>query len=127
MLSTGGRGDWLLIQAVPIVCDGELASGGEGARLMRDWETDAAVPAGDRFLCFVDYLRGVLLCDTAAGMGTLRHVPLPVEAPGHVWRGDRPTIRRTRSLSAAAAAAGSCALRFVSVDLRCCCGGPGRT
>ena len=61
MLSTGGRGDWLLIQAVPIVCDGELASGGEGARLMRDWETDAAVPAGDRFLCFVDYLRGVLL------------------------------------------------------------------
>ena len=124
VLSTSCRGDWELMQAVPIVYDGEAASSGagEGARLMLDRQTDAAVPAGDRFLCFVDYLRGVLLCDTAADMGTLRYVPLPVEAPDHVWRDDLHRVRRTRSLSAAAGA-----VRFVSVAPRCCCGGPGRT
>ncbi|RLM69890.1 hypothetical protein C2845_PM17G03310 [Panicum miliaceum] len=120
-----GSGDWELVQAVRIVYDADMASGG-GARLMRDWETEAAFPASDRFLCFVDYLRGVLLCDTAADMGTLRYVPLPVEVPDHVWGGERDRTRGTRSLSAAAGAAG-CAVWFVSIDPRCCCGGPGTT
>ncbi|CAN6362434.1 unnamed protein product [Urochloa humidicola] len=57
-----GHHEWVLNQAVPIVSDGKLPV----ADAMRRWETDAVVPVGDRLLCFVDYLRGFLLCDMAA-------------------------------------------------------------
>ncbi|OEL22323.1 hypothetical protein BAE44_0016658 [Dichanthelium oligosanthes] len=121
-----GRGVWELMEAVPVVLD-EMASSGKGAaKLMQEWETDAAIPIGDRFLCFVDYLRGMLLCDTADMESrplTLRYVPLPVAPAGHFWSDEWPCMRRSRNLSAA----GAGAVRFVSVDPRCCCGGPGST
>ncbi|CAL4995038.1 unnamed protein product [Urochloa decumbens] len=121
---------WELKQAVPIVYgDGESASGGGiDAKHLPDWQwqTDAAIPVSDRFLCFVDFLRGILVCDTVDldRPLTLRYVPLPLETTvDRGWRG-RPRMNERRNLSAAAGAA---QLRLVSIDSRCCCGGPGRT
>lgn len=91
------------------------------------WETDVAVPVGDRFLCFVDYFRGFLLYDTSAA-DTLRYVPLPVEVPsGNPDTDDygRPKMETCRNL--ADGAGGQSTVRFVSVEPRCCCGGRGRS
>lgn len=41
------------------------------------WETDLAVPFGDS-LCWVDYLRGILLCDVFSPIPDFRYVRLPV-------------------------------------------------
>ncbi|RLM69547.1 hypothetical protein C2845_PM17G03280 [Panicum miliaceum] len=95
---------------------------------------DRVVPVGDRFLCWVKYSSGILLCDMAADPNlVLRHLPLPVTpwpcgGPHHI-RGysddeyEDDQMRCSRNMCGAGAAA----LRFVSVDPRCCCGGPGRS
>ncbi|XP_052137761.1 uncharacterized protein LOC127756470 [Oryza glaberrima] len=41
------------------------------------WETDLVVPFGDS-LCWVDYLRGILLCDVFSPIPDFRYVRLPV-------------------------------------------------
>ncbi|KAF8711105.1 hypothetical protein HU200_029111 [Digitaria exilis] len=93
---------------------------------MQRWLTDVAVPVGDRFLCFVDYMRGFLLCDMADADDVaaleLRHVALPVKPPvSFDDDGERPTTQMFRNIAAASATA----VRFVTVDRRCCCGGLG--
>lgn len=110
---------------MPITVHSEPASSGEGegAELMQKWKTHVAIPIGNRYLCFVDYLRGMLLCDIT-GMNTYNHRPLKlryVPLPGdNIWS-DKG--RQTRNV----AAAGANTVRLVTVDPRCCCGGPGRT
>jgi len=113
-----GAQDWVH-KRVPIV-----HHEGEGV-LVRDWtEIDAAVSVGSRFMCWVDYLSGFLLCDMAEEDPKLRYVPLPVSPPKMRHRGsDRPDMHYCRKM----AAAGPGAVRFVSVAPRCCCGGPGKT
>ncbi|KAF0895791.1 hypothetical protein E2562_016524 [Oryza meyeriana var. granulata] len=51
-----GRDYWELMR-LSILHDGETV-GNE----LSSWHADAVVPIGDRFLCWVDYLRGFLLC-----------------------------------------------------------------
>ncbi|KAF8766227.1 hypothetical protein HU200_007734 [Digitaria exilis] len=112
-------------QEVPII-HGE-STAGQAQELMQWWKTDEAVPVGDRFLCFVDYLRGFLLCDMAAAAAhqELRYVPLPLEESPNRFPGfyddERPTTQMFRNLAAVSATAVS----FVTVDRRCCCGGHG--
>ncbi|OEL19748.1 hypothetical protein BAE44_0019233 [Dichanthelium oligosanthes] len=111
--------EWKL-KMVPIVHgEGSRDGQGETPTPRQWWETDAAVPVGDRFLCWVDYFRGFLLCDMAAGEGslTLRYVPLPVVPPDK----DRstaalPHMHWKRNFSPA----GAGAVRFVSIEPRCC-------
>ncbi|XP_024313477.1 uncharacterized protein LOC112270051 [Brachypodium distachyon] len=43
------------------------------------WVTDAAAPVGDRFLCWVDYFRGVIFSDVSRESPELRYVSLPVK------------------------------------------------
>ncbi|RCV37317.1 hypothetical protein SETIT_8G053200v2 [Setaria italica] len=70
--------------------------------------TDAATPICDRFLRFVDYLHGFLLCDMAAAG------PLELRCPymSYSWN---------------MGAVGTGAVRFVGVEPQCCCCGHGRT
>lgn len=118
--------------AVPVVT-GEASSSsnnGDGlVGLIKKWRTDAAIPAGDRFVCFVDYIRGILLCDTDTGVMdmesdcpliTLTYVPLPVPDPGLYSHDERPYMQWKQNLSATATT-GPSAVRFVSIESRCCC------
>uniref|UniRef100_A0ACD5WMR1 Uncharacterized protein n=1 Tax=Avena sativa TaxID=4498 RepID=A0ACD5WMR1_AVESA len=85
------------------------------------WETDAAVPIGARFLiCWVDYFIGLLLCDVLDDEPVLQYVPLPVEPnpQRHRRKLERP-FKNARNIGTTAGGA----VRFVSVDHRCCCGG----
>ncbi|RCU61676.1 LOW QUALITY PROTEIN: hypothetical protein SETIT_J024400v2 [Setaria italica] len=104
--------EWELNQAVPII----------HGKAMRRWQTNAAVPIGDRFLCFVDYLHGFLLCDmAAAGPLELRYVPLlvaPIDGPSST----AAPICITPGTWAPSAPA-----RFVGVEPQCCCCGHGQT
>ncbi|CAO2147945.1 unnamed protein product [Urochloa humidicola] len=119
------RLEWELHRDVSIVHGEATASKAE--ELMLWWETDVAVPVGNRFLCFVDYFRGFLLCDMEADVEALgiRYVPLPVEAPNGCpyYDDDRPCMPWFRNL----AAAGTGAVRFVTVESRCCCGAAGKS
>ncbi|RCV37316.1 hypothetical protein SETIT_8G053100v2 [Setaria italica] len=102
--------EWELNQAVPII-HGEA---------MRRWQTDATVPIGDRFLCFVDYLHGFLLCDMAAAG------PLELRSGGahrQSFFDGRPYMSYSWNMGAA----GTGAVRFVSVEPQCCRGGHGWT
>ncbi|KAL6870780.1 hypothetical protein ACP4OV_014628 [Aristida adscensionis] len=117
---------WETKEAVPIIVDDEGAVGDGGEWLL--WpEPDAAVPVGDRFMCWVNYLSCVLVCDMAAaaaeGSPTIRCVPLPVAPPPRKRSryDDGPEAEYYRNMCAAAGGA----VRLVSVDPRCCCGGPG--
>ncbi|KAL6658322.1 hypothetical protein ACP70R_003908 [Stipagrostis hirtigluma subsp. patula] len=123
-----GHGEWELVEQVPVVVDdGDCCQ----EDLLWWWETDAAVPVGDRYLCFVDYIRGFLLYDTAAETSglKLRYVPLPVEVPrGNPDKDDwgRPHMEHSRNLAAGGGGGGN-DVRFVGVEPRCCCGGPGKS
>lgn len=60
------------------------------------------VLVGDQFLCFMDYIRGFLLYDTAAKDLGLRYVPLPVVVPrGNPDKDDygRPKMEHYRNLN----------------------------
>ncbi|CAL4982142.1 unnamed protein product [Urochloa decumbens] len=123
VIDTGSL-EWELHREIPIIFSD--ATAGKAEELMAWWETDVAVPVGDRFLCFVDYFRGFPLCDVVA-LG-LRYVPLPVEHPNGCpnFDDDRPCIscmQMFRNL----AAAGAGAVRFVTVNSRCCCGAAGKS
>ncbi|CAL4995046.1 unnamed protein product [Urochloa decumbens] len=112
-----GKLEWELNREVPIV-HGE-ATAGKAKELMLWWETDVAVPVSDRFLCFVDYFRGFLVCDMAVDMAAveLRYVPLPVEVSdlNPNFHG-RPCTASFQNLAAASTGA----VRFVTVKYRCC-------
>ncbi|KAL6658325.1 hypothetical protein ACP70R_003911 [Stipagrostis hirtigluma subsp. patula] len=143
-------GEWELRRAVPIVFNDD--DGSNGNELIRWRDTDAIVPIGDRsggsristmgivphaptvdpplgdrFLCWINYFCGFLLWDTTEEVSPkLRHVPLPVSPPErtrYTHGYDRPCMRRSWNMGAA----GPCALRFVSIAPRCCCGGPGES
>ncbi|CAL5085913.1 unnamed protein product [Urochloa decumbens] len=103
MLRIGG--EWIN-RRLPIV-EGSTSSKLHPWR-MRHFIAQAAVPVGNRFLCWVDYNSGFILCDmgmAAAAEETpklLRYVPLPPVTPRH----DRFTL----------GAAGPEAVRFVSAS-----------
>ncbi|TVU38882.1 hypothetical protein EJB05_12277, partial [Eragrostis curvula] len=65
-------GPWRTVKDVPIRC-----AEGKGEELCW-WETDAVVPFG-QYLCWVDYLRGILFCDVFSPCPELKYVPLPVD------------------------------------------------
>lgn len=115
------------LKRLPIVHrDDASTTGREGVNaVMAPWQTDAVVPAGDRFLCWVDYFGGILVCDMV-NPTRLVFVPLPVETdPEDEDRrhdNDGPHMQITLTLAGAGT---DNTLRFVSSDRRCCCGGPG--
>lgn len=123
-----GSSEWDMRWAVPIV----LGDGSRDGMILRRWGLpDRAVPVGTRFMCWVKYSSGFLICDMADPNLVLRPVPLPV-AP-RVGRGnngrysndddDDDQMRNYRNMCGA----GTNGLRFVSIDPRCCCcGGPRR-
>ncbi|OEL35773.1 hypothetical protein BAE44_0003208 [Dichanthelium oligosanthes] len=90
-----------------------------------------AVPVGDRFLCWVNNDTGTfLLCDMTEENPKLHYVPLPVDlvSPKQIDYSDDegellPRIENCRSIGAA----GSSAVRLISIDHRCCYGGNGRS
>ncbi|KAL6658433.1 hypothetical protein ACP70R_004019 [Stipagrostis hirtigluma subsp. patula] len=101
-----------------------LHAGSKGDEL-RQWRfPESVVPVGDRFLCWVNYLCGFLLLDMAEVIPKLRYIPLPVKP--HKTRGcsccePEPDGQDFRNMCAA----GTDIVRFVTIDPRCCCGGPG--
>jgi hypothetical protein len=100
------------------------AEGARGDEVNQSWETDAVVPIGDQFLCWVDYNRGLVLCDVFDDLEepVLRCVPLPVErnqGQRHGYHEYGRTFKYARNIGTTAAGA----VRFVSIDRRCCCGG----
>ncbi|KAL6595686.1 hypothetical protein ACP70R_048026 [Stipagrostis hirtigluma subsp. patula] len=74
------------------------------------------VPVGDRFMCWVDYHSGLVVCDMAEESLKLRYVDLPMIPEDDF--GCRPNNRDTWDMCAV----GDSAVRFVSIDPRCCCG-----
>ncbi|TVT96825.1 hypothetical protein EJB05_57964, partial [Eragrostis curvula] len=62
-------------------------------------------------------------CDMAEASPELRYVALPLEALEDTGFEDRPNMQPSRRL----VAAGANAVRLVTVQSRCCCGGPGST
>lgn len=119
-----GSLEWELKEPVPIIWDQE---GGKGIeQLQRRSGIDTIIPLGDQLLCWVTYETGFLLCDMgdAAASPKVRYVPLP---PGVCW--DPVEYQRDMSVkhSMNMGAAGARAVRFVSVDPHCCCGGLGKT
>ncbi|KAJ1274700.1 hypothetical protein BS78_05G081900 [Paspalum vaginatum] len=116
-----GRG-WELNEAVRIV-----HTDGSGNHDLERWqETHAVVPVGGRYLCWVNYdLSTFLVCDMAEEESpTLRYVPLPVMPVPPKGDDDeddhqeQPSWLYHRTIGAA----GAGAVRFVSIDNRCCCG-----
>jgi hypothetical protein len=67
-----GWSEWELKRAVPITHE-------EGKELMGLTSPSMTIPVGDRFLCWVNYDIGLVVCDMAEEASPkLRHVPLPV-------------------------------------------------
>uniref|UniRef100_A0A0A8XSD9 Uncharacterized protein n=1 Tax=Arundo donax TaxID=35708 RepID=A0A0A8XSD9_ARUDO len=65
------------------------------------WETDVVIPFGD-FICWVDYLRGILFCDVFSPNPELRYVTLPVcpyDGRRHPELGGRGDLFAYRSVS----------------------------
>ncbi|TVU26518.1 hypothetical protein EJB05_29068, partial [Eragrostis curvula] len=123
-----GESEWEIKREVPIVFD----KGSKGNELQRWRFPNRAVPVGDRFLCWVNYIHGFLLCDMAEATPKLRYVTLPVVpfVKGSGYSSSMSdddlienNIQYTRNMCAVNGAADD-AVRLVSVDPRCCCGGP---
>ncbi|XP_048574085.1 uncharacterized protein LOC125554628 [Triticum urartu] len=77
------------------------------------WETDAVVPVGGRFLCWVDYYRGILVGRVLADGGSaLTYVPLPVDTPWAEPDHGREFPEASRSVCVTAGDT----VKFVSVD-----------
>ncbi|CAL4985576.1 unnamed protein product [Urochloa decumbens] len=115
-----GDREWEFKTAVPIVAE----PGGKATIPWRGSENDKVVGVRDRFMCWVHYRNGVLVCDMAEEHLQLQYVPMPVVPPS--WKddyedGNRPPIEDSRNLFGT----DDGVLRFVSIDLRCCCGGFG--
>jgi hypothetical protein len=104
-----GRTEWEVKTAVPITL---LDAGGDGdgttvppsPSLGYGYGSDKVVPVGDRFLCWVHYHLGVLVCDMAMAAERrpeLRYAPPPVSPPW--WKdyyedGYRPSVDHSRDV-----------------------------
>ncbi|KAL6639725.1 hypothetical protein ACP70R_022547 [Stipagrostis hirtigluma subsp. patula] len=111
---------WEIKQPVPII-----QSNGDHELPYHRHGTETGFPVGDRFLCWVDYTSGFLLCDMAEeATPKFWYVPLPHEVMIR-YSDDHeiPPMEHSRGMGAA----GADAVKFVSIDTRCCCGGPGRS
>jgi len=113
-----GRSEWEHKTAVPIVHE-------EGVELMGLLSgPDMTIPVVDRFLCWLWFDRGLVVCDMAeAASPKLRHVCLPVYFDPNYYTNDLPPLSDSKSMGAA----GPGAVRFVAIEPRCCCGRHGRT
>ncbi|CAN6380762.1 unnamed protein product [Urochloa humidicola] len=122
-----GNSEWEMKREVPIVLNN---GGSRGETRLRLWVPEKVIPIGDRFLCWVKYSRGILVCDMADTNLVIHQLPLPV-VPREGRRNDGSysddedadyQMQYCRNMCGA----GTNALRFVSIDPRCCCGGSGR-
>ncbi|CAM0146232.1 unnamed protein product [Urochloa decumbens] len=117
-----GMSQWELKEPVHIIQD----EGGQGIEQLHPRSSrNIIIPLGDRFLCWVNFESGFLLCDMADEESPkVRYVPLP---PVVCW--DPKGYERDMSIkhSMNMGAAGPSAVRFVSIDPRCCCGGTGKS
>jgi hypothetical protein len=68
----GHKGSWCTSKIFPI-CREKADE-----KLLNWWETDAVVSFGD-FICWVDYLRGILLCDVFSPSPKVKYIPLPIK------------------------------------------------
>lgn len=112
---------------MPILVGDEVAGSvaDRRRRLLSCWDnTDMVVGIGDRFLCWVNYLHGFLLWDTAAVSSPnfkLRYVQLPamVTPPERnpEYGYGQPPNQAFQNMSAAAGTTGT--VRLVSVDHHC--------
>ncbi|CAL4995050.1 unnamed protein product [Urochloa decumbens] len=121
--------DWV-IKRVPIVHHRQ-----EGKDEVRQWRrppwpevVEAAVPVGNRFMCWINYHNGFYLCDMAEKQTDpkLQYVPLPVSAYDATTGNYLEDPHWPRGLLHLAAARPD-AVRFVAIAPRCCCGGPGKS
>ncbi|TVT99929.1 hypothetical protein EJB05_54670, partial [Eragrostis curvula] len=97
------KGEWSVIR--PRIREGELPS---------SWETDTVIPVGDRWLCWVDLINGVMFYDVSEEEPTLKYLSLPVNT--YFGRGRYRNVCVTASGDA---------VKFVNVFPRCCCGSAG--
>ncbi|CAL4989288.1 unnamed protein product [Urochloa decumbens] len=114
--------EWELVEPVPIIRD---EGGKDIEQLHTQCGRNTVIPLGDRFLCWVKYISGFLLCDMEDEESPkVRYVPLP---PGVCW--DPKGYERDMSIkhSKNMGAVGPSAVGFVSIDPRCCCGGTGKS
>ncbi|KAJ1274695.1 hypothetical protein BS78_05G081400 [Paspalum vaginatum] len=127
-----GDGELLVAQlerAVPIVDTPAAVVHDELLRWSFCANGRAVVPVGSRFLCWVNYNRSTLLvCDMAEEDLKLRYLKLPVEPcvdddEPKPFSDDEeeevPELRRSMG------GEGADAVRLVSIEPRCCCGGHG--
>ncbi|CAL4936491.1 unnamed protein product [Urochloa decumbens] len=68
----GNKGSWRRTECVPIICCDEAEQ-----KHLGWWKTDVVLSFGD-FICWVDYFRGILLCDVFSHHPVVKYVPLPV-------------------------------------------------
>uniref|UniRef100_A0A0D9XPK6 DUF1618 domain-containing protein n=1 Tax=Leersia perrieri TaxID=77586 RepID=A0A0D9XPK6_9ORYZ len=78
------------------------------------WETDIAVPIGDRTICWVDLYRGVIICDGDVFDDKTAALRCATN-PRHCFMKDRTVC-----------VAGD-TIKFVNIFPRCCCGNPAVT
>ncbi|KAM0848898.1 hypothetical protein ACQ4PT_054095 [Festuca glaucescens] len=116
MLRSGER-EWEL-KRLPLIHDeGKLQE-------ISCWDTDKAIPVGNRFLFWVDYYRGIIYSDVWEETPELRYMSLPVKPdPSRYHKHGRHGLSY-RSLGATDTGD---AVRFVEVFARCCCGCRGTT
>ncbi|KAF8711114.1 hypothetical protein HU200_029120 [Digitaria exilis] len=121
LLRHGAR-QWELKEPVPMIIQDE----GSTERPRTRGGRDTIVPLGNRFVCWVRYETGFLLCDMGdEECPKVRYVPLP---PGVCWDPKEYDDGNPKySMNMGAAGDGASVVRFVSVDPHCCCGGPGRS
>ncbi|CAO2141032.1 unnamed protein product [Urochloa humidicola] len=78
------------------------------------WTTDTVVAVGNQLLCWVDLSCGVLFCDVFEESPRLKFMPLPRDpCPCYGQQSNRNVCVTD----------GGCALKFVDIVHRCCCGG----
>jgi hypothetical protein len=116
MLRSGER-EWEL-QRLPIIHDeGKLQE-------ISCWDTDKAIPIGNRFLFWVDYYRGIIYSDVWEETPQLRYMSLPVKPDLSRYHKHG---RHGSSYRSVGATHNGDAVRFVEVFARCCCGCRGTT
>ncbi|KAL6637183.1 hypothetical protein ACP70R_024755 [Stipagrostis hirtigluma subsp. patula] len=112
-----GSHEWEVKRQVPVVLGGSSDEKVPHERL----DSYTTVAVGDRFICSVDYHSGIFVCDMAEESLKLRYVQLPVipeDDFGSYEDNCGPNNRHSWDMCAA----GDSAVRFVSIDPRCCCG-----
>ncbi|KAK3145723.1 hypothetical protein QOZ80_3BG0256570 [Eleusine coracana subsp. coracana] len=109
-------GSWHTIKDLPI-----RGAEGRGDDLLW-WETDVVVSIGE-YICWVDYLRGMLLCDVRSAKPKLLYVALPVDpyqGREEPELGGRGAVAACRTVCVAKEEEEAFVIRFVDVtDNRC--------